>query len=261
MGEFLLARGTPRIILCGVTPRTLLENDRRWTRSALYWDWSDWRERFAEDRPTALSVWPVVARNWIGGFWQTLRYRDKPLVLIDELWVYYERHRDAGPTLSLGDFLAGRTFPSPLNGDLTARQAFDEVSLATRPIPEERVENYVAALLTDGRYPMGERRIRELRALAEVCDARGVPLMFYEVPVAEILQRHLPEDVYPRFYEHMRRIDETTPASFLPLDSLGVRFEDADFAEQSHVNLQGARKLTRALLTLPVLEALSPAGS
>lgn len=247
LGDFLLERGTPRVILCGVTPRVFLDEDPRWDQSALYWDWSDWWAHYEEDRARALSVWPTVARNSIGEVWRTLRYRDKPLVLVDDIWIYSERRRDTGRTLTLGEFLAGRTAPSPLNGELTLRQ-LDDVSLVTRPVPDERVREYVATLLTGGRYPMGERRLEELSALAAACRNAGVPLVFYEIPVAQILVRHKPPDVYPRFYERMEALGRETAVRFIPVDSLGVRFEDADFAEQSHLNLRGATKLTRALV-------------
>lgn len=248
IGDFLLRHGTPHLVLCEVTPRAFLEDDPRWARSAFYWGWSDWWTHFREDRATALRVWPVVMRNAFGEWWRTLRYRHKPAVLADDLWLYYKRQRAGLLSLTPGEFLAGRTRPSPLSGELTERQAFDDFSLVTRPVPDEHVRDYVSPLLTAGQYPMGKRRLREMLAFGEACRARSVPLVFYEVPVASILRRHLPADVYPRFYERMERIARTTGATFLPIDSLHVEFEDADFAEQSHLNRHGATKLTRALV-------------
>lgn len=245
--DHLLRHGTPDLVLCGVSPRVFLDADRRWARSAIFWEIKDWRRAAEADLPEALAVLPVMTRNVVGDFWRTLDYRQKPAVLADDAVIFCKspgRFR----ALTLGDFLAGGVRPSPLNGGLTGRQRdVGSRSLVTHPVSEERVQAYVDQLLTNGEYVMGEVRFEALVAMAEACKDHGVRLVFFEEPVSAILHRHRPPDVYPRFLERMRSVARVSGAEFLPIDSLGVHFGDPDFAEQSHLNLPGARKLSVAL--------------
>jgi hypothetical protein len=156
------------------------------------------------------------------------------------------------------EILDGDVSPSPLNGDLSSGQLYQgEISLLTRPISEERVRNYLEPLLVDGRYPMGEIRMKAMSDLIAACRDAGVQLVFFEIPLSEILMRNLPEGTYDEFLDRMWTLAGEGAAWFVTVDDLQLVFDDSDFAEQSHLNLAGARKLTRALterVIVPELE-------
>jgi hypothetical protein len=56
--------------------------------------------------------------------------------------------------------------------------------------------------------------------------------------------------------DRMLRLTEDGSAWFVTQDDLQLSFDDADFAEQSHLNLAGARKLTRAITERVILPEL-----
>ena len=260
LADYMLARGRPRLILCGVTPRMLLGNEPRVARSAIFWDRSDWLLAFGENRSAAASVWPTVFRNRLGKTYRTLEYRRKPTSVAADTRRAFEQRQLGGPTFSARQILDGEVLPSPLNGQFTGRQTYEaEHSLVTRPIDEAHVQRYVGRLLIDGSYVLGDLRVRELEALVAACGETGVQLVFFEAPLSEILLRNLPEGVYEEFLDRMWRLTEGGPAWFVTVDDLQLSFDDTEFAEQSHLNLAGARKLTRALterVILPELEEI-----
>jgi hypothetical protein len=256
--DYLLARGRPRLILCGVSPRVFEGAEPRMARSAIFWGASDWRRAHGEDPAAALRVWPTVARNYLSDASRTLRYRRKPKSIAADLRRAHEQLGLAGPTFSVRQILAGDVMPSPLNGQYSAGQVYESHhSLVTRPIDDDQVRKYVNRFLVDGEYVMGDVRMRELEALVAACRKTGVQLVFFETPISAILMRHQPEGVYERFLDRMWRLAEEGTAWFVTVDDLQLTFDDSEFAEQSHLNLAGARKLTRAIterIIVPELE-------
>jgi hypothetical protein len=260
--DYLLARGRPRLILCGTSPRILRGTEPRLARSAIFWSSADWWRKFREFPSVASQVWPVVTRNYLSEPFRTLKYRRKPNALAADIRTAFEWHQDGGSAFSAEQILNGEVNPSPLNGALTGRQMHEaEVSLVNRPISEERVRTFLSRLLVDGEYVFGERRERELEALTDACWEAGVSLVFFEVPLSEILMRNLPEGAYEDYRARMSAISSDGWSYFVTVEDLELEFTDEDFAEQSHLNLSGATKLTRALterVLIPELEESLP---
>jgi predicted nucleic acid-binding protein len=255
--DYVLARGRPRLILCGVSHRTLRGTEPRMARSAIFWKADDWRRAFGENRSVAAGVWPIVFRNYLSEIYRTLEYRRKPKSVAADTRRAFEERQLGGPTFSARQILDGDVMPSPLNGQLSGRQTYEaHHSLIARPVSDEHVRRYVSRFLVDGKYVMGDNRVREMEALISACRESGVQLVFFEAPTSDILMRNLPEGVYERFMDRMLRLTEDGSAWFVTQDDLQLSFDDADFAEQSHLNLAGARKLTRAITERVILPEL-----
>ena len=163
--EHLLSRGSPRMLLYGITPRDLLGNEPRYARSAIYWSLGDWQQAFREDAGGALRVLPVVVLGAIGEWYYTLRYRQRPLALIEDFWRAVKLQRDGIARFTPFEILRGDVSPNPARGEWTRAQVYDtRRSLVTHPVSDAHVQLYVNGLLENGRYPLGERRVHELRA-------------------------------------------------------------------------------------------------
>jgi hypothetical protein len=258
MVEYLLRAGRPRILLYGVTPRDLLGNEPRYARSSIFWSASDWMRAAREDRNGAMRVLPVFIRSIIGQHYYTLRYRHRPFALIEDFWRAAKLRRDGIARFSIVQILRGEPSPDPAFGGLTRGQQFDRNrSLVTHPISEEHVRLYVQGLLEYGQYPLGARRLEELRLTIDAAQRAGVPIVFFETPISDRLRRNKPPGTYDAFLGHMRALCDSTGTPFLEVGELGIQFDDRDFLEQSHLNLRGASRLTEALLDraiLPVME-------
>jgi hypothetical protein len=239
----------------------LLGNKPQMARSAIFWDLGEWWRSFRENRGEAAGVLPVLARDYLSKPSRILKYRRKPAALVDDAWIAFEQRRDGGPVFTAIEVLNGDVTPSPLNGDLTGRQGYDSgQSLVTRPVSEARVRVYVERLLIDGDYVLGDVRVRELEAMVRACQEAGVELIFFELPLSNLLLRNLPGRVYDEFLAKMRSLAHRNSARFVTLDDLQLQFDDSDFAEQSHLNLSGALKFTTTLsdrVLLPVLKGVA----
>jgi len=78
-------------------------------------------------------------------------------------------------------------------------------------------------------------------------DSHGVPVVLFAVPIADVLQSVLPEGLMAEFEGTMNEVASSSGTLFLSAADLAVTYRRKDFREQSHLNLRGAKKLTRAL--------------
>lgn len=252
---YLIKKGHPRLIVCGASPRIL----HGWTLGveeiALFWDIGDWWQRFLAAPDRHISLLPIVIRNEVSKHYLTLKYRRKASVLV----------RDANRAIawsdrvsfSVKDVLRGAPSPCPIRGDLTRWQRFQpDRSLLTDPVPEKRVRRFVDRLLINGEYPMPQRNVDLLADTIRLCRENGAEVIFFELPLSDILQEHLPPNLAEKSRAKIQRLCDAHGVRFFTLERLGLTFAEADFVEQSHLNYHGGLRLTRALLERAIIPCL-----
>ena len=253
--KYLIKKGHPRLIACGVSPRILHGWALGVEEIALFWDIGDWWQRFLAAPARHIKLLPIVIRNEVSKHYLTLKYRRKASVLV----------RDANRAVawsdrvsfSTGDVLRGAPSPCPIRGDLTRWQRFQpDRSLLTDPVPEKRVRRFVDRLLKDGEYPMPEGNVDLLADTIRLCRENEVEIIFFELPLSDILQEHLPPNLVERCRGKVQRLCDAHGVRFFTLERLGLTFTDADFMEQVHLDYHGALRLTRALLEHAIIPCL-----
>ena len=135
------------------------------------------------------------------------------------------------------------------------------VSMATRPVPESWIAASLDVVEEEGEYELTAERASTLRAILALCQEAGVPILLFEIPMSRDLVRLLPMGTMEIFRHAARGLAKQADVPFVELENLGLVFEDEDFYEASHLNLRGARKLTRALseqVLLPTLRGQEP---
>ncbi|MCA9243554.1 MAG: hypothetical protein KDA32_06345 [Phycisphaerales bacterium] len=261
-----LAPDRPRIAIFGVSAQQLMRGEELSNRAAVFWDIPDWVEAFDDTAAQAAdprrSIWklaPIVVRNELGKNWLTLKYRLRPEAFVNDIVLAWKYRKTRSFTWD--EILRGAPSPSPIRGEPAPWHALEpERSLVTDPISDERVQLYLQRIQQAGETGLDPQAVRLARRMVELCRERNVPLIVFELPVSDRLARYLP----PGANDDLRRLfDELADGEnvvFVGLDQLGVSFSDADFREQSHLNLRGATKLSDALFEraiLPELKRLS----
>ncbi len=219
----------PAMLIYGLTPRQLYGGKPTYAQGPLFWNLEDQRLACA----THVSACPLYShvvhnalqaesglfglRSSLRGVWHNwvegIHFPENPVQGGRSIW------HQRGPTLSL---LGGA-------------------------VDEDRVKAYVQNLLQDEVYPMGAYHRDRLDEIVELARRHGIKLVLVELPVAPILHRHLPQDVFPRFHDHMRRLADEKGVPWISLDELDLRLGDRDFLDQSHLNMQGGIRYTDAL--------------
>ena len=224
-------------MISGVTPAQLA-SDNVPQKTSYVWGAADLsRELSVEPLPTLGEI-PQVIRNEI-------KLRSRILQLRYDLWGWR-------------DYLVfGKAFPpGAMVGEQHHRGRFGSSSLTDHPDPahgslyEELVRN-AADTTVDGRWVPSPVRIQAMDAMLAACQARGVALIAYEVPVPTVYRALLPPNTYSDFYAEMDALE----IPFVPLSDLGVTHTDAHFSDVVHMNLEGARLLSGPM----VREVLVPA--
>lgn len=244
--EFLLARGQPKLLLYGVSPRQLLERDEPREQFALFWDWPAWWRHYRQDPQQIGKLLPVVIRNTVGQWYRTLRYRRKAAVVVHDLLIALRAGDVSSRTLR--DLAAGRYLPSPPNGQRSRWHASrPDLSLVQREVSEERVRLYVQRLLYDGKYFIEGTQPQRVQHIISMCNQAGVKLALVEVPLNDLLLRHLPPGAHSVFRATMRSLADAGGVTFVASDEFDVEFTDHEFLDQSHLNYRGALRYTQAL--------------
>ena len=227
----------PKLIVYGLSPRQLLGGRRDMATSSIFWDINDFRRIYEVDADRAIDSLPHVVRNEIAKFYWTFRYRSK-----------------------FGHFIMyilGFRVPCPINGDLTPWQLYTpQRSLKNQPVSDARVRRYVHNV-SRGDYWLSQYRIDRLEAIMDFCTETESQLILIELPLSNILKRHLPAGTYQQFLSIVKSLSKNHNTRFVTLKDLGLVFRDEDFREQSHLNFGGARRLTQALLDRVVIPQLT----
>lgn len=241
----ILRQGSPKMIVYVISPRALLELNIPTDTTALFLDLKDIGSDDPTVRQAARHDWPVLVRSELGRSYRTLAYRRRVSVALHRSMATL-RGDDLGQ-----DFMSLLTFapiPSPITGDESIWHTRDRgLSLATRPVSDERVKVYVERLLNDGRYRLSPAKLRAVSEIISMCKDHDVPLVLVEIPVADLLLRHWPPGTRAEFLDSMNEIADDMRVPFITFDQLDVDLRDEDYLEQSHLSRVGAVKFSEAL--------------
>ncbi len=243
----------PRLALFGVSAQQLMRGQELSNRAAVFWDAADWLEASGDEAAIAAdarrNVWklaPIVARNELGKYWLTLKYRLRAEALINDIVLAWKYRASRG--FSWSDILRGAPSPTPIRGEPAPWHVLEpDRSLITNPVSDARVRLYLERIEQAGETALDPQAVRLARRMVELCRARDVPLIVFELPVSEQLARRLPGAVTDDLRRLFGELADGEQVIFVDLDGLGVDFSDADFREQSHLNLRGATRLSEAL--------------
>ena len=222
----------PKLLLYGMSPRTLIAHDYDLRRSAIYWNIADMLKNSELSMKEKINFLPSVLRQEIDKHYWTFRYRDKPGEVIYN-WISLK-------LLKVG-------VSCPINGELTIWQKYDNNSLVTRSIKSEQIQSFVERLIVNEQIPMGEELVDNLENIIRLCEEADIPLVFFEVPLSEMLIEHYPSRFYEDYRELVSSISKKWQVPFVMVEDLGVSFSPEDFLEYSHLNLRGAEKFSSAL--------------
>jgi hypothetical protein len=258
--SYLLKNGEPRLILYGVSSRIMLGNrvkpDRR---VALFWDLDDWWQHHQTSPDGCLGLLPVVIRNAVSKHFLTLRYRRTVPSAIGGIICVMGSTGQLWP--SRADLLRGIRSPCPMRGETTYDHLYSrDKSLVTHPVPEDRAQAFLERTLVDGGYPMPQEHVESIAQTIRLCREAGVPIVLFELPIADYLHEHIPPGVVGEFRTRITDLCDCTGVPFFTTDKLGLTFTDADFLEYSHVNYHGASRITRALTEQAIIPTLKATG-
>lgn len=230
--RFLLRNGHPKVLLFGVEPDQLEAKDFVNERAAIFWNTQDFRRARKRFGSQVDQYYPQVCRNELEGLFFTLRLRGRPGNLLRTL-------------------ANGSAVVHPVRGDvlIPAHTEQARLSLKVNDAVEAQVRRHVETdHLVDGRFPFSEERLKSLAELIQLCDARSVPLVFFEVPDAQVYSKNFPSDTHSRFSAVFQQLaQESSHVHFVSIADLGLNFTDDEFRDPVHLNLDGARKLSTAL--------------
>ena len=230
VARLLVGPRPPRVIFWGLEPRQVLASRSRISEAARTWALDDWRRGYQEHGGAALRHLPGAVRNQIGRHYRTFQYRQRLAILVD-------------------NWAAGESMTCPMRGELTPYQRHTpEQSLVSRPISDEHVADYVASIQSIGELDLAGDRTAELAAIIDRCHAAGVRVVLFETPVSNLLARHRPVGVRETFRRRVGAVAASRGVRFVTVDELAVAIDGHGWLEQSHLNYQGAKRFTEALL-------------
>jgi hypothetical protein len=235
--RLLAGKRKPDLILYGVSPRQFLGRGEHFSSAAFLWDLGDWYEQSSEHGMEAGKLLPKVIRNEIKQRYVTFAARDARKQILLRI-------------------LGRDTDPCPIIGQLTPWQKLKpDVSLAVHPANEQDVRNYIATNTRRQRYA-DPTQVGYVKKTIRLCRDAGVPLVLFEVPVAEILRRCYPDGIYDHFYQTIAEFQQPGDLPFVPIAQLKPGLTDKHFREPSHTNYGGAVRFTRALTRQVILPRL-----
>ena len=235
--KMLAGKRKPDLILYGVSPRQFLGRGEHFSSAAFLWDLRDWREQVGLHGMEAGKLLPKVIRNELRQRWVTFAARDARKQILLRI-------------------LGRETDPCPIIGQLTPWQKLKpDVSLATSPVDEQDVRNYIATNTRRQRYA-DPTQVGYVEKTIRLCREAGVPLVLFEVPVADILRRCYPEGTYDHFYRTIAVFQHRYDVPFVSMAKLKPELTDKHFREPSHTNYGGAVRFTRALTRQVILPRL-----
>ena len=236
--KMLAGKRKPDLILYGVSPRQFLGRGEHFSSAAFLWDLRDWREQVGLHGMEAGKLLPKVIRNELRQRWVTFAARDARKQILLRI-------------------LGRETDPCPIIGQLTPWQKLKpDVSLATSPVDEQDVRNYIATNTRRQRYA-DPTQVGYVEKTIRLCREAGVPLVLFEVPVADILRRCYPEGTYDHFYRTIAVFQHRYDVPFVSMAKLKPELTDKHFREPSHTNYGGAVRFTRALTRQEIIPRLT----
>jgi len=225
----------PRLILYGVTPHQIRRVRPREMKTSWVWTLQDWWREWGTQGPGVVSELPQVVRNETRRHYRTFQVRYAKDAI-------YDRIVHDIPLL-----------PSSMLGELHHQGGGARMSLRNRRKPVsaadmEHLREAIGVCTKDDRFRFSPSRIQSLRNIQELCQSRGIRLVFFEIPLPNMHTEMFPPETHADFLQHMEELQEESGAPFVSFESLGIRVTNAHFTDQSHLNLLGATMMTDALI-------------
>ena len=241
--HLLDSRSRPELIVYTVSPRLLIGGGPFTRGIAIF-----------TDRPDTLT--PLDGQP-LRELTSDISFAARQL-LNDHLLLFRHRHRFRQAAV---DLARGRSYPSPVLGELTEWQTYEP----NKTLHDWNIdENYIRRRVEDlherqGRFRFNEYQVREFTATIDACVRFDVPLVIVEAPLPQVLLRHYPADVRHSLHMILEAAARHPGVDVVVPDSLGLTFSASEFREISHLNYHGARKLTEQLA--PILCARLTRGA
>jgi len=235
----------PRLLMYEVSPPHFRPSTSfRLRKVAIFWGLHDWIGAWHLSPRQRMRVMPIVVRNEIGDRYLTFRYRDRFRYLAQELIGF------------------SRALPAPMAGRLPQnwhqRASFAQAS-------EERRERLVLRWLQgnsiDPEARLNEELVADMRRTLETARRLKIPMVLYEMPLTATARQTLPPHFFDDFYALMEDFSQRYGVPFIRIEDLGIELTDEDFADPSHLNRQGAMRLTQALTQRVIIPAMAGEGS
>lgn len=230
----------PRLLVYGMSARQLQAGDDRLEgKGQFLWRLSDWWRVRGELGSDADRLLPAALKNELAAQSVLFSFRGE---LVDAL---QDKDPGALPKAWARLWAPPSTKAHPMRGTLPPWQQGRNRN-ASRKVSDAHVKKYVGTRFDIPGWP-DTWQVPHLRALVDVAQAAGVTVIFVEVPLNDRLRRQLPPGTEEGFRRVVREVAAAHGVRFLEADSLGLTFEDADYREQSHMNLRGAERFSRAV--------------
>jgi hypothetical protein len=229
----LRTKNPPKYILYGIAERDINRTGGAFDQATRFWNLDDLRGVMAaHGAGKILPELATVARNEIGRHFRLLGMREQIRLTVRQKLT--GTHRDAKETL--------------IYGQLTDWQkGSPRRSLQTKPAPRERVLQNIRDFQRR-EYPDVNLIACLERTIARFGNGK-TELILFEVPPSRAVRKALPPNVYPSF---LQTVDEQTKGKpdvqFFTTNRLALDLGDRDFREMAHLNLNGATKMTQALV-------------
>jgi hypothetical protein len=238
----LLDHGSPILVLYGFSCNQLIATGDRFERFAFFWRLDEWFKQFRERGMEVVHFLPAVVRHEVGDVWLTLKYRQWPTSVLQTLLNAYQTENVPFDPVAA---VSRNLYPNPLLGGLTPHHKYHpDERLSDGRISVERVKRFAARAIVDGRFNFGDDQVDNVRRIARLCRERGVSLVFFEIPISEILARHFPANTVERTRDIFVDVAREEGVVIYTLDDYGIEWTDDLFREQSHLGNDGALKLS-----------------
>ena len=230
----------PAVILYGISPSQLSPLTAAVHRAGRMWRLADWeRESSTLHAAHVGRAREIAVQNELGWWCRLYGYRDSVGQYLRQLLGAEPRHSN------------------PILGQLSDQHASDpDARLGDAPRDDAEVRALLRPEMRDGRYPLGGEAARHFESVLTACRDAGVTLVVYEVPLTDSLVRSFPRGTLERMRRIALRLANEHRAHYVQVEDLGVRFDETLFRDLSHMNLEGARRLTDRLARRVVVPAL-----
>ncbi|TPV96028.1 MAG: hypothetical protein B7733_06810, partial [Myxococcales bacterium FL481] len=202
----LLAKGTPRVIFYGLSAHPLAAGDGTPDFAPQLWTLVDahvaWRSGDYEMGATAPDAAMTAFARWSA----LVRYRERLALLAWDVAAMGWKYDTEG--MSWADVLGPdgrRGTTSHLRGEAPLRGGWwPAAQLSEAEVDHARLEDYVARTTGPGPATLRPAQLRRLEQLTALCAARGVRLVYFEVPLPRVFRRALGPALEVEFRTYMR---------------------------------------------------------
>jgi hypothetical protein len=252
--RLISASPPPGLVLYGVSPRQLTPKRHAYAGRSNMWSLGDWwKTRWSEGREADRQLGRAT-RYSLGKLSYLLRFEP-------EIRASLQRKEEALKHLK-GTLTRSRGHRnSPMRGNKTSWQA--KSPRKVRKITRKRARSYLKNVTEGEPLELSEEMLDSMQVTLETLLKNEVDVVLFEMPVHGVLESVYPEGLMTQFDSMMAELSSRTGVPYLSAEDLELNLKGRDYREQSHMNLRGARKVSKRLaevVVLPWLEGSGPAA-